>query len=102
MSNLPNAVHPPWCLRGPDCVGPNDLHRSRLIGTANRGDEVIQVRIGLWQMDVGPTPPSGLLLELSAGCDVESWPIDLAQSRSLAHLSQRLVRQLGPDSIRAA
>ncbi|SCL19201.1 hypothetical protein GA0070624_1704 [Micromonospora rhizosphaerae] len=102
MSNLPNSVHPPWCPQGPACAGPNDLHLSRLIGTAVRGDEVIQARIGLWRMDVGPTPPSGLLLELSAGCDVERWPIDLAQSRSLAHLSRRLVRQLGPGSVRAA
>ncbi|WFE63973.1 hypothetical protein [Micromonospora sp. WMMD714] len=84
MSNLPNPVHPPWCLPGPACAGSNDLHLSRLIGTAVRGDEVIQVRVGLWRMDVGPTPPSGLLLELSAGSDVERWPIDLAQSRALA------------------
>ncbi|MEU8263536.1 hypothetical protein AB0C02_23285 [Micromonospora sp. NPDC048999] len=102
MSNLSNTAHPPWCLRGPDCAGPNDLHLSRLIGAAVWGDEVIQVRIGLWRMDVGPTPPSGLLLELSAGSEVDRWPIDLAQSRSLAHLSQRLVRQLGPGSARAA
>ncbi|MFF5072889.1 hypothetical protein ACFY2R_17305 [Micromonospora olivasterospora] len=102
MSNLSNTGHPPWCLRGPDCAGPNDLHLSRLVGTAVRGDEVIQVRIGLWRMDVGKTPPSGLLLELSAGSDVERWPVDLAQSRALAHLSQRLVRQLDPGSLRAA
>lgn len=102
MTNLPNSVHPPWCLRGPNCAGPHDLHLSRLVGTAVRGDEVIQVRVGLWRMDVGPTPPCGLLLELSAGCDVERWPIDLAQSRALAHLSQRLVRQLGQSSVRAA
>ncbi|GIJ28622.1 hypothetical protein Vqi01_37840 [Micromonospora qiuiae] len=102
MSKLSNSAHPPWCLRGPDCAGRNDLHLSRLIGTAVRGDEVIQARIGLWRMDVGPTPPSGLLLELSADADAERWPIDLAQSRSLAYLSQRLVRRLGPGSARAA
>ncbi|MEU3453921.1 hypothetical protein ABZ671_09995 [Micromonospora sp. NPDC006766] len=39
---------------------------------------------------------------LSAGSEVDRWPIDLAQSRSLAHLSQRLVRQLGSGSARAA
>ncbi|WP_328340088.1 hypothetical protein [Micromonospora sp. NBC_00421] len=102
MSNLPNPVHPPWCLPGPTCAGSNDLHLSRLIGTAVRGDEVIQVRVGLWRMDVGPTPPSGLLLELSAGSDVERWPIDLAQSRALAHLSRRLVSRLDPGTARAA
>ncbi|WP_181445221.1 hypothetical protein [Micromonospora endophytica] len=47
-------------------------------------------------MDVGPTPPSGLLLELSASSEVERWPIGLAQSRALACLSQRLIRQLAP------
>lgn len=94
MRNLPNPAHPPWCLRGPDCAGPNDLHLSRLTGTAVRGDEVIQARIGLWRMDIGPTPPSGLLLEFSAGADVERWPIDLAQSRVLAQLSRRLLRRL--------
>ena len=43
MGNLPNPTHlvspvrpwnsghPPWCLRGPDCAGPNDLHLSRLL-----------------------------------------------------------------------
>ncbi|MFF5174424.1 hypothetical protein ACFY3U_17535 [Micromonospora sp. NPDC000089] len=102
MSNLPNLGHPPWCLRGPDCAGSNDLHLSRLVGTAVRGDEVIQVGIGLWRMDLSPNPPSGLLLELSVGSEVERWPIDLAQSRSLAHLSRRLVRRLGPPTIRAA
>ncbi|WP_229399752.1 hypothetical protein [Micromonospora okii] len=63
---------------------------------------MIQVGIGLWRMDVGPTPPSGLLLELSAGADVERWPIDLAQSRALAHLAPRLLRQLDPGSLRVA
>ncbi|MEV4845560.1 hypothetical protein AB0K20_20400 [Micromonospora matsumotoense] len=59
MGNLPNPTHlvspvrpsssghPPWCLRGPDCAGPNDLHVSRLLDAAVRGDEVIQVRLGL-------------------------------------------------------
>jgi hypothetical protein len=57
---------------------------------------------GLWRMEIGPTPPAGLLLELSAGSDVERWPIGLAQSRSLAYLSKRLVRRLDPSSVRAA
>lgn len=96
MNNLPNSAHPPWCLRGVDCAGSNDLHLSRLTGTAVRGDEVIQVRLGLWRMDVGATPPTGLLLELSAGTDVERWPVDLAQSRALAHLAGRLVSRLAP------
>lgn len=102
MSNLPNSAHPPWCLRGPECAGSNDLHLSRLAGTAVRGDEVIQVRLGLWRMDVGPTPPTGLLLELSAGTHVERWPVDLAQSRALAHLAGRLVRRLTPTVAHAA
>ncbi|MDG4817358.1 MULTISPECIES: hypothetical protein [unclassified Micromonospora] len=60
------------------------------------------MRIGLWRMDVGPTPPSGLLLELSAGADVERWPIDLAQSRSLVDLSGRLLTGLDSSAARAA
>ncbi|MFE0589592.1 hypothetical protein [Micromonospora echinospora] len=96
MTNLPSPDHPPWCLRGPDCAASGDLHLSRLLGTAVRGDEVIQARPGLWRMDVGPTPPTGLLLELSAGEHVERWPLDLVQSRALAHLAGRLVRKLGP------
>lgn len=102
MSKLSNAAHPPWCLRNPDCAAANGLHLSRVVGAAVRGDEVIQVGIGLWRMDVGPTPPSGLLLELSAGSDVEQWPIDLAQSRALVHLSGRLLRQLVRAQPRAA
>ncbi|MEV0329244.1 hypothetical protein AB0H63_22770 [Micromonospora echinospora] len=97
MTNLPSPDHPPWCLRGPDCAGPGDLHLSRLVGTAVRGDEVIQARLGLWRMDVGPTSPTGLLLELSAGEYVERWPVGLAQSRALAHLSGDLIRRLGPS-----
>ncbi|TDC38123.1 hypothetical protein [Micromonospora sp. KC213] len=102
MDNLSNDTHPHWCLRGPDCAGRNDLHLSRLVDTAVRGDEVIQARLGLWRMEVGPTPPSGLLLELSAGAEVDRWPLDLAQSRALAYLSQRLVRRLGPTALRVA
>lgn len=114
MGNLPNpphlvspvrpsnSGHPPWCLRGPDCAGPNDLHLSRLLDAAVRGDEVIQVRLGLWRMDIGPTPPSGLLLECSAGEEVDRWPIGLAQSRRLARLSHRLISQLDPHLTRAA
>ncbi|WP_089156634.1 hypothetical protein [Micromonospora sp. NBS 11-29] len=101
MSNLPN-VHPPWCLRGPDCAGGNGLHLSRLVGTAVRGDEVIQAELGLWRMDVGPTSPSGLLLEFSAGEDVERWPLDLPQSHMLARASQRLLGRLTPGTARAA
>ena len=63
---------------------------------------MIQVRLGLWRMDVGPTPPSGLLLECSAGEEVDRWPIGLAQSRRLARLSRHLISQLDPHLIRAA
>ncbi len=94
MSKLSNFAHPPWCLRGPDCAGSNDLHLSRLCSASARGEEVLQLRVGLWRMDVGPTPPTGLLLELSAGSEVDRWPIGLAQSRALAYLSQRLIRQV--------
>ncbi|WDZ86863.1 hypothetical protein [Micromonospora cathayae] len=100
MNNLPNPLHPSWCLRGPNCAGAGDLHQSRLIPAAARGDELFQVRVGLWRMDVGPTPPSGLLLELSAGAESDCWPIDLAQSRALVHLSGRLVRRLAPTPAR--
>ncbi|WBB72796.1 hypothetical protein O7602_24330 [Micromonospora sp. WMMD1128] len=102
MSNLSNIAHPPWCLRGPDCAGRNGLHLSRLVGTAVRGDEVIQAGVGLWRMDVGPASPTGLLLELSAGEDVERWPIDLPQSRALIRTSQHLLRHLTPTATRAA
>ncbi|MFC8846131.1 MULTISPECIES: hypothetical protein [unclassified Micromonospora] len=102
MRNLPNFAHPSWCLRGPDCAVSSGLHLSGLVDAAVRGDEVIQVRIGLWRMDVGPTPPSGLLLELSTGADVERWPIDLAQSRSLVALSGRLLAGLAAGAARAA
>ncbi|MFG1674383.1 hypothetical protein [Micromonospora sp. NPDC049282] len=102
MSNLPNAAHPPWCLRGPDCVGGNGLHLSRLVGAAVRGDEVIQAGVGLWRMDVGPTSPSGLLLELSADEEVERWPLDLPQSRALVRASPRLLRRLAPPAVHAA
>ncbi|MFI5833739.1 hypothetical protein ACIA5A_08685 [Micromonospora sp. NPDC051300] len=102
MSNLSNIAHPPWCLRGPDCAGGNGLHLSRLAGTAVRGDEVIQAGVGLWRMDVGPTSPSGLLLEFSAGADVERWPLDLPQSQALVRASQRLLRRLIPLAVHAA
>ncbi|WP_405113700.1 hypothetical protein OG559_07355 [Micromonospora sp. NBC_01405] len=102
MSNLPNHPHPSWCLRGADCAVSGGLHLSHLIDAAVRGDEVFQVRLGLWRMDVGPTPPSGLLLELSAGEHVERWPIDRAQSRALARISRRLLAGLSSGAMRAA
>lgn len=97
MSNLPNSVHPWWCLRGEDCAADRAsggrLHYSRLVSAAPRGDEVIQVRAGLWRMDVGPASPEGVLLELSAGADVERWPIDLAQARALLPVLRGLLRR---------
>ncbi|SCE87905.1 hypothetical protein GA0070558_111123 [Micromonospora haikouensis] len=102
MRNLPNSAHPSWCLRGPDCAVSGGLHLSGLVDAAVRGDEVLQVRLGLWRIDTGPTPPSGLLLELSAAADVERWPIDLAQSRSLVDLSGRLLAGLDSEATRAA
>lgn len=93
MRNLPNSVHPWWCRRGPDCVNEGGLHLSRLTNTAAQGDEVLQLSAGLWRMDVGPTPPTGLLLELCVGEETDRWPIGLAQSRALAHLAPRLLRR---------
>ncbi|MEV4757411.1 hypothetical protein AB0J86_20150 [Micromonospora sp. NPDC049559] len=58
-----------------------------------RGDEVIQVAAGLWRMDVGPATPEGVLLELSVGEHIERWPVDLAQSRALVPVLQRLLRR---------
>ncbi|WP_428961879.1 hypothetical protein [Micromonospora fluostatini] len=101
MRNLPNPAHPPWCLRGSDCAGRGDLHLSRLV-TAATGNEVIQLRMGLWRMEIGDCPPSGLLLELSAGAEAERWPIGLEQSRAMVHLSRRLVRDLTLTARRAA
>nr|MDT0659200.1 hypothetical protein [Micromonospora sp. DSM 115978] len=102
MSNLPSPLHPPWCRRGPDCAGPGDLHLSSFVGLAARDEEVIQVRLGLWRMEVGPTPPSGLLLDLSVGSEVSRWPVGLAQSRRLAEVSSRLIRRVDPGTVRAA
>lgn len=98
MRKRSDPGHPPWCLRGPDCVSPADLHLSRLVGLAPHGHGVIQVRLGLWRMEVGPTPPSGLMLELSAGTEAERWPIDLAQSRALAQVSRRLLHRIESGS----
>ncbi|WP_434742903.1 hypothetical protein [Micromonospora sp. SH-82] len=53
-------------------------------------------------MEVGPNPPSGLLLELSSGSEAERWLIRADQSRALVHLSRRLVRRLDAASLRAA
>ncbi|WP_205801124.1 hypothetical protein, partial [Micromonospora thermarum] len=77
----------PWQV----CEGANGLHLSRLLDAAVRSDEVFQARVGLWRMDVGPIPPAGLLLELSAGSEVERCPIGLAQFalRSTRHPATR-------------
>jgi hypothetical protein len=102
MTNLSNPAHPAWCLRGADCANSPGLHLSRLVSAAPRGDEVIQVAAGLWRMDVGPVTPGGVLLELSAGEDVERWPIDLAQSRAFAPVLRDLLRLAGTGLTRAA
>jgi hypothetical protein len=102
VNNLSNPAHPPWCLRGSDCASSGDLHVSRLVSAAPRGDEVIQVRAGLWRMDVGPATPGGVLLELSVGEDVERWPIDLAQSANLVPLLRDLLRRAALGVARAA
>lgn len=92
MTKFFNSVHPGWCLRGPECG--SGLHLSGLACAAPRGDEVIQVAAGLWQMDVGRVSPSGVLLEFSADEDTnERWFVDLAQSRALVHLMRRLQRR---------
>ncbi|HEX5543183.1 MAG TPA: hypothetical protein VFX60_16770 [Micromonospora sp.] len=84
-------VHPVWCLRGPDCA--SGLHFSGLACAAPRGDEVIQVAAGLWQMDVGPMTPGGVLLEFSADDDdSHRWFIDLPQSRALIRLMRAAMR----------
>ncbi|MGK5676072.1 hypothetical protein ACSNOB_24910 [Micromonospora sp. URMC 106] len=84
-------VHPAWCAPESGCAT-SALHLSRLRSVAPRGDEVIQVRAALWQMDVGRLAPAGVLLELSAGDDPERWPIDLAQARALVHVLRELLR----------
>jgi hypothetical protein len=63
---------------------------------------VIQVGAALWRMDVGPTSPGGVLLELSAGDHVERWPIDLAQSANLVPLLRDLLRLAVPGVAPAA
>ncbi|MEU7998762.1 hypothetical protein AB0B83_26000 [Micromonospora sp. NPDC049060] len=85
------GVHPTWCVPESGCAA-SALHLSRLRSAAPRGDEVIQVRAALWQMDVGRLSPAGVLLELSAGDDPERWPIDLAQARALVHVLRDLLR----------
>ncbi|HEX5541191.1 MAG TPA: hypothetical protein VFX60_06460 [Micromonospora sp.] len=91
MKKILDPVHPAWCLRGPDCV--NGLHFSSLACAAPRGDEVIQVSAGLWQMDVGPVSPGGVLLEFSADDDAsQPWFVDLAQSRALVRLMRAAMR----------
>jgi hypothetical protein len=102
MRNLPNPAHPPWCLRGPDCMPSGGLHLSGLVNAAPRGDEVIQVSAALWRMDVGPASPGGVLLELSVGEDVERWPIDLAQSANLVPVLRGLLRRAAPGIAQAA
>ncbi|MCX4386647.1 hypothetical protein OG777_06860 [Micromonospora peucetia] len=94
-------VHPGWCAPESGCAA-SALHLSRLRPAAPRGDEVIQVRAGLWQMDVGRLSPSGVLLELSAGDDPERWPIDLVQARVLVHVLRDLLRVADDAARRAA
>ncbi|HEX5540857.1 MAG TPA: hypothetical protein VFX60_04745 [Micromonospora sp.] len=91
MKKILDPDHPAWCLRGPDCA--EGLHFSGLACAAPRGDEVIQVAAGLWQMDVGPVSPGGVLLEFSADDDdSQRWFIDLAQSRALVRLMRTATR----------
>ncbi|HEX5596568.1 MAG TPA: hypothetical protein VFX61_11225 [Micromonosporaceae bacterium] len=86
-----DSDHPVWCLRGPDCA--SGLHFSGLACAAPRGDEVVQVAAGLWQMDVGPVSPGGVLLEFSADDDAsERWFLDLAQSQALIRLMRAATR----------
>ncbi|MEV0002412.1 hypothetical protein AB0H28_09015 [Micromonospora sp. NPDC050980] len=63
---------------------------------------MIQAGVGLWRMDVGPTSASGLLLEFSAGAEVERWPLDLPRSGVLARASRRLLRRLTSPAVHAA
>ena len=102
MSNVPNPDHPSWCLRGQDCAEPPGLHFSEIIGVAPLGTEVIQVGVGLWQMDVGPVSLGGVLLELSAGEEVERWPVDLAQARALVPVLLGLLGRTDGGRLRAA
>ncbi|SCL54634.1 hypothetical protein GA0070606_2315 [Micromonospora citrea] len=95
------GLHPAWCVPESGC-GASALHLSRLRPVAPRGDEVIQVRAGLWQMDVGRLRPSGVLLELSADDEPERWPIDLAQARALAYVLRDLLRTADDAARRAA
>ncbi|HEX5598927.1 MAG TPA: hypothetical protein VFX61_23370 [Micromonosporaceae bacterium] len=91
MNKLLDPAHPVWCLRGPDCA--HGLHFSGLACAALRGDEVIQVAAGLWQMDVGPVSPSGVLLEFSADeAASERWFVDLAQAKALIRLMRTATR----------
>ena len=82
--------HPAWCEPESEC-GATALHLSRLRSVAPRGDEVIQVRAGLWRMDVGPAGAEGVALELSVGEEAEWWPVDLAQARALVRVLQDLL-----------
>lgn len=93
--------HPAWCESENEC-GTTALHLSGLWSVAPRGDEVIQVRAGLWRMDVGPAGAEGVAVELSVGEDVEWWPIDLAQARALVRVLNDLLRNADRASSRAA
>ncbi|HEX5594688.1 MAG TPA: hypothetical protein VFX61_01505 [Micromonosporaceae bacterium] len=54
---------------------------------------MIQVAAGLWQMDVGPVSPGGVVLEFSADEDAsERWFVDLAQARALVCLMRAATR----------
>ncbi|HEX5598283.1 MAG TPA: hypothetical protein VFX61_20045 [Micromonosporaceae bacterium] len=91
MNKLFDPGHPAWCLHGPDCA--HGLHFSGLACAAVRGDEVIQVAAGLWQMDVGPVSPGGVLLEFSADDDGnQRWFVDLAQAQTLIRLMRMATR----------
>ncbi|MCM0675899.1 hypothetical protein NCC78_14545 [Micromonospora phytophila] len=94
-------THPTWCAPESDCAA-TALHLSRLRPVAPRGDEVIQIRLGLWRMDVGRLSPSGVLLDLSAGDEPERWPIDLMQAHALVRVLQDLLRTANAEARRVA
>ena len=88
--------HPQWCVGGVDCA--NGMHVSRIRSVAQTGEELIQVGVGLWLMEVGQVTPAGLVLELSADEEPQHWLVDLAQSRVLVPVLQDLLR-VADDSL---